>query len=514
MSDTNTQSFASIIKQHALCRPSSIAVRYGNYSQTYEQLNHVIQALAVSWSSKGIVQGSRIAILARKNIATVQAMVTSLGMGSCHIPIDWRNPPERLGIILNDCRPEILVGSKADIDKLRSTGHLPDGIDLVSFEDMASDIEQNLVNDELNILSRVPASDSPAYCLYTSGSTGDPKGVLISYGAFYHFCRSMNEWLEIDNESSCLNTSPFFFDVSVADTLLPLVKGATVHLTGDIFSPPAVIELIKSERITNFCAVSSLISLIANELNDTDSLPTLKTIMSGAEILRPEAIQTIFKVAPQINIINGYGPTESTCVCLARMFSLNDYNKGFKEFPIGIPLLGLSAELILNDGTVLDGVAEGELVVSGPQLMLGYLDDIEITNAKIIYLNGIRYYRTGDNCRRDEDNEYYFQGRIDDEVKISGYRFHLNEVLSSLHSCDLISDAAVLTINTATGKNLSAVLVSQDKNESEVTKQVEAHLRKKLPSYMIPTDWKFVTTLPRTSAGKIDKKSLTTEMSR
>ncbi len=507
------ETFSNALQRNALSQPDRIAIKYGSRSRSYFDLYSIAVYYRDAWAEMGIGPGDKVAILARKGIESVQAMVSTMLLGACYVPIDWRNPGERISKIMSDCKPKLLIGKKTDIKALQLSGQLSPRQEILVFEDMVNNSGmENTAERILRELNDEVVADNPAYCLYTSGSTGDPKGVLISCHAFHHFVDKMNQWLNVNTSSSCLNTSPFFFDVSIADSMLPLYYGATVHITGDIFSPPAVMQLIRTERVTHFCAVSSLLTLIASEIKEGEILSDLNTIMSGAEVLDPDSINTILKAAPQAKIINGYGPTEATCVCIAKSFNSEDARKGFSEFAIGLPLQGMRAELLNADGKLVVGAGDGELLVSGPQLMLGYLNDDITTGMKIWEHEGKRFYRTGDNCRRDEGGIYYFLGRLDDEVKVSGYRFHLNEVRACLKSCDAIKDVAVLVMTEEEKKKLAAVLVPKLPADESLLKKVEEHAKRLLPSYMIPTKWSVLSILPRTATGKISKTQLLEEI--
>jgi len=504
------ETFYASLKRNKYELRQKTAIKYGKHSVTYGELVEYAENIAAYWNNIGLNIGDKIVIISRKNIETVQLIVSSLMYGACYVPIDWRNPAKRIQKMIVDCQPKIIVGTSNDIDNLRPDDDFTTDARLLSFEELS---EQSLKYQDItidNILSVAHSNtgELPAYCLFTSGSTGTPKGVQISYTALEHFLLVMNERLEIDSKSVCLNTSPFFFDVSIADTVLPLYFGATVNITSDILSPPAVIQIIKSEEVTHFCAVSSILSLIGKELSEHDQITSLRTIMSGAEILDPATISRIFKASPQVKIINGYGPTEATCVCLAKQFTHSNINEETNEFSIGRPLRGMMAALLNDKGISHTGIDAGELLITGPQLMLGYLNDEETTSKKLWTDGEQQFYRTGDYCRRDENNEYYFIGRIDDEVKVAGYRFHLNEVTKCLKLCHGVDDVAVVVLSDDTRKTLVAVLVIKEVTDSDVLSAVKIQVSKMLPSYMIPTQWNLLQALPRTATGKINKTEL------
>ncbi|MBO9497485.1 AMP-binding protein, partial [Thalassotalea sp. G20_0] len=335
-------------------------------------------------------------------------------------------------------------------------------------------------NYQVDDWSFCPEND--AYVLYTSGSTGVPNGVRISHRAMIDFFNAVNVYMGVEQRSRCLNTSAMYFDVSVVDTLLPLYQGASVWLSPEFPMPLRIIELIEQEQITHLCGVGSTQTVLTSTPGfEQRSWPHLKTIMTGAEVLNPKTMQQWIDVAPNVHILNGYGPTEATCVCT--VFTINAANVDkYEAYPIGSPLAGIS---VLIDESNDSESEQGELWIAGSQLLTGYLNRPDLNENRIVVVNGTRYYRTGDLVERDDQGKLIFLGRCDDQVKVRGYRIHLDDVATPFRNQKEISDAVAVNIkHDQLGECL--VIVVNTNSSSDRWAAVFESAKSLLPPYMRP----------------------------
>lgn len=353
------------------------------------------------------------------------------------------------------------------------------------------------------------ANSHVAYCIFTSGSTGKPKGVMISHASACDFYDAFEEVMLISESSVCLNTSEMHFDVSFMDLFFPLYKGSCLHVMPGRVTARRLLSLIEECGITHFTAVSSLLTMITkSSYFESINSSSVQRIMTGAEILNKTTIEKWLKKNRQALIVNGYGPTETTVICtwfLIMYAQLNCY----KSFPIGTALDGTVAD-ILVDGTISKNLnVEGELIISGPQVMLGYMDDEQQTARSMLYANGRKYYRTGDICKKDSSNILHVLGRIDHEVKVSGFRVHLSEVKRVLEAVDFVKEVMVCTNKGSEGETIIvAALVFDRGYTSAGTKLSELNglVEQQLPYYMIPTHIVEFKELPKLNNGKVDVK--------
>jgi acyl-coenzyme A synthetase/AMP-(fatty) acid ligase len=305
-----------------------------------------------------------------------------------------------------------------------------------------------------------------------------------------------------------LNTSPFHFDVSVVDTLLPLSQGATVYLSGDVVLPGLLLDKLERLRITHVCAVASTLNMLSRGRNLESRALNLVCIMTGAEVLNVPAIQTWLRAVPGVTIINGYGPTEATCVCVAH--PITEIEAGRQApYPIGFPLQGVDVQVCDDDGRPVQAGVVGEIVVGGGQLMREYLGRPEETRARWLELDGKRFYRTGDLGQKDHTGLLSFVGRVDQEVKLRGYRVHLNEVRQALLEQPGVDDAALhLVDHGLRGRDLAATVLSHELATPHSGSRILEQLRARLPEYMVPRYLLLTSVFPKLPSGKIDQRAL------
>jgi non-ribosomal peptide synthetase component F len=352
--------------------------------------------------------------------------------------------------------------------------------------------------------------------MFTSGSTGAPKGVVLGHGALDAFFADIAAVHDVPAGGSCLNSAPPFFDVTVLDTWFPLARGARVRLTrpAELF-PPRLVHLLLEERISHLCMVAPLVKLVAQSgsLLERVRFDALRSLMTGAERPDPAAVQRWLAAAPHARVLNGYGPTEATCVCL--LHSIGPHNAAAAPYPIGGPLANVSWWLEREGATTRAPGADGELLVGGPQLMLGYLGDPDATRARIVEVAGAPHYRTGDLCRVRADGALEFLGRADEEVKLSGYRIHLGEVTAAALAFPGTRQAfATLVDDAARGAAIALALVSAEPARPLDRADLDAFLGERLPGYMRPRHVLAFDAFPSLPSGKLDGAALRREVAR
>lgn len=484
------QSLANRVLHWARTQPDKIAVDDGSSAYTYGQMGSKAAGVAVRLRELGVQPGDNVVIWVPKSVDAVCAILGTLIAGAVYVPVDCGSPRARLQSILRDCCAEAVIVNSDD--ELGISGYRKLNIQAAA----------EVAISEFAAPQWSPEAD--AYVLYTSGSTGVPNGVRISHRAMLAFFTAVNVHMGVDRESRCMNTSALYFDVSVADLLLPLHQGASVWLGPTIPLPFRYFDILTSQRITHFCAVGSTLTMLSSlpgfHQNTWDHL---RCIMTGAEVLNPNTISAWLDVCPNAYVCNGYGPTETTCVCTVFKITQREISQ-YLSFPIGVPLPGVGIFIDCGSDT---RAGVGELCISGPQVMNGYLKRESLTRSRLFEKDATLYYRTGDNVRLDDSGNLIFLGRIDDQVKVNSYRVHLGEVAEPFRKIPGIEDAIALSLNHDRFGECLAVVVKA-RSQSMDLADVQRSGSEALPAYMRPALIAGVPSLPMSASGKVNAKQM------
>jgi amino acid adenylation domain-containing protein len=420
-------------------------------------------------------------------------------LDAIYAPLDAQDATARNERILERLRPAAILGGDAALERCHGEAcrvHL-------------AEIEARAASDSApRWCERTPVQESqPAYVIFTSGSTGTPKGVVISHGSLLDYFYNHNQVLRFTSASRVLSFAPFHFDVSIEDTLLPLSVGAFVYQFRGIPVAPLVHALLTRESITHMIAVSTLLTLITqNPAEITQArLPALEMVMTGAEVCDPKIINIWKEQMPRTRVINAYGPTEVTIVCLTHTIERAEPARR-SAYPIGTPLPGVRIRLVGEDGEILESGPVGELWVGGSQVMLEYLDQPEETAQVICEHAGVRYYRTGDLCRFDERGCVEFIGRADDEIKLAGRRINLGEIRQLALAHPQATGIATGVVALRGRRQIALVLVSEA--DARALRAVSLHLHRQLPEHMRPTVMALAHSPHLGANGKMDERHL------
>lgn len=470
---------------------------------SFAELDRQAAQVAAMFAQAGCRKSDRVAVIADKSTRIVPFMLACWRLGCIYVPLDAGSPLDRLTYILDDLQPKVVC-----------TGSENEALRTLAAQRWACACVDIATHDpDAPVAAGAPApvhieADDPAYCIYTSGSTGFPKGVLISHGACVAFFNAVQLLMEVGPGSRCLSTGPLFFDISVVDLMFPLYRGASVYLYAGAVLPTRFGKTIQTHRITHFCAPSPILTLISKheELLALYDYSSLQVIMTGADLLDVTAVQNLLRKVDGLRVINGYGPTEATCVCTAYVIDAS-FRVRDGVYPIGRPLAGMSVRLVDEHDADVPVGEQGELLVAGPQLLSRYWRNPEQTDQKLVRLDdGKTYYRTGDIARRNAEGELVFLGRADEEVKISGVRIHLNEVRNALMNSPGVRRAVVGTRMSSGGKQIVAGVESaEDPGMTEA--RLLASLSRTLPRYMLPARILVFAEFPSLPSGKLDAKA-------
>ncbi|MCM3008271.1 plipastatin non-ribosomal peptide synthetase PpsC [Bacillus subtilis] len=486
------ETISRLFEMQAEQTPNAVAIVSDTQVFTYEDLNSWANQIASVLQIKGVGPDSVVALLTGRTPELIAGMLGILKAGGAYLPIDSNLPVERIAYMLSDSRAALLLQSEKTEKRL-----------------LGIECEQIIIEDiqKQGEAKNVESSAGPhslAYIIYTSGSTGKPKGVMIEQRSVIRLVKNSN-YITFTPEDRLLMTSSIGFDVGSFEIFGPLLNGAALHLSDQqtFLDSHQLKRYIEHQGITTIWLTSSLFNHLTEQNEQTFS--QLKHLIIGGEALSPSHVNRIRNVCPEVSIWNGYGPTEnttfSTCLHIQKTYELS--------IPIGRPV-GNSTAFILNQWGVLQPVgAVGELCVGGDGVARGYLGRPDLTKEKFVphpFAPGDRLYRTGDLARWLSDGTIEYVGRIDDQVKVRGYRVELGEIETALRQIDGVKEAAVLARTAQTGsKELFGYISVKAGTNAE---QVRSLLARSLPNYMIPAYIIEMETLPLTSNGKLNRKAL------
>ena len=475
--------------------PDRAAVHDGRDGLTFAEVERQARALAAWLSEQGTGDGDRVAILAEKCAIMPVLAIGIWKCGAIYVPLDAAQPVLRLSGLLGRLKPRVVIA----LDNREPTVA---GVRWVGRTQLDA-ILSGSAPDRPAVVQR---PEDTAYIIFTSGSTGEPKGVEISVASLVAYFGNHNEVLRFTPASRVFSLAPFHFDVSIEDTLLPMSLGAFVYQFRGVHASAIMRAIIKRERITHLIAVSTLLTMITEDGHHVtrENFPCLQMVMTGAEVCAPGVINVWKTNLPQVRVINVYGPTEATIVCITHEIERVDPERT-SSYPIGRPLRGVEARIVEDGAEVHEHDRVGELWIGGEQVMRGYLDQAEETARRVVEVDGVRYYRTGDMCSYDQDGNIVFHGRNDDEVKLAGRRIHLGEIRQIVLGCPGVERAAVGLVPRYGHDVIALVVVAPVR---AVVADVEKLLVNLLPEYMRPALVVWSPALAVSSTGKTDEGRL------
>jgi len=368
---------------------------------------------------------------------------------------------------------------------------------------------QNIVTRETKSIAyfkRTVNREPVLYILFTSGSTGSPKGVEISRSAYENFLIWLGKEFRVTKEDTVLNATEFTFDVSLVDVGFLLNSQPTMVMSNfknDLF---CLLGEIEKYKISVIAAVPNNFSLIfKDEIMARVDLKSLKYALVAGSRFSENLYHNFIKYVPHTQVYNCYGPTEFTIYCLfKKLGDNNDVEKGVVS--IGQPLLNTHALIIDANSNIVDNNVIGELVVSGPQLMSSYKGDIKRSLEVLININNLKYYKTGDLVYKTSEDYFYMVGRVDDTVKVSGFRINLSDVDSYIQNIDKVLDCVTLFIESKDNEGVLVTYLILDGSIS--TSEIKSSLKLVMPAFQIPKYFNKIDKFPLNSSGKICRKTL------
>lgn len=458
-----------------------VALVFENKTMTYGELNK--RANQVAWylkKEKGIKENEFVALLLDRGFDMLVAILGVLKSGAAYIPIDKNFPIDRIEYMLLDSNSKILITESNDYDFK---------IDIMNIHDLY----QMEISDNLTIKRN---QDELAYMIYTSGTTGKPKGCQIRNSSLLNLIFSAIDLQGLQSFDSFACFSTYSFDISILETILPLIIGARVVIANNEEQklPNLMCNLIKNNSVQVINMTPTRMGLILDFCND-DDLVSLERIMLGGEVF-PKEFYNKLKNKCNAKIYDGYGPTEITVWSSAKLILNED------DINIGRSLNNVTAYILDRKNRLLPVLVEGELCIGGAGVAVGYYGNNKLTNEKFINFMGDRIYKTGDLSCYNNVGELQYFGRIDSQIKLRGLRIEIGEIESVIKEQEGIIQVAV-TVNK--DEQLCAYFTANKKID---VFELKSNIRKVLPEYMIPKKYLQIDKFNLNVLGKIDKKDL------
>ncbi|MFC1641192.1 amino acid adenylation domain-containing protein [Myxococcota bacterium] len=498
--------------------PDSSAVTCGPQSLSYAELEQASRCLALRLVGLGVAPGDRVGLLLPPSLDAVVAVYGVLRAGGTYVPVDPQSPASRQLAVLADCSVRGVIGERSQLSRLADTdrGFAASfafilGRALSGFGPAAT---------TWDFCARPCGSALPevepqqlAYILYTSGSTGQPKGVSVTHQGARAFVDWAVRTFQLDRRDCLANQAQLSFDLSVLDLFASLAAGAKVTLIAPqlMMRPQSVCELLCEQGVTTWYSVPSALTLLMEEGQLASRRPpALRRVLFAGEVFPIAQLRRLMQALPGTRFFNLFGPTETNVCLWHEVRELPDPSAAV--IPIGLPCDHLRVELLDPHGAACRSGQEGEICVSGPTVLDQYWNRPDLTRRAFWPPNTLpdsdRLYRTGDWARQDAHGTYWFLGRHDRLVKRRGYRIELGEVESALQRHPGLRDAAVWALpNEENGCTLMAAVVPKPGIVLDPL-AVKLHCGTWLPRYMIPDSVAFLSELPRTNTGKVDWQTL------
>ena len=483
--------------------PEAVALVYEEQELTYRQLNERANQLAHHLQHLGVGPEVLVGLCMDRSIELVVGLLGILKAGGAYVPLDPAYPSERLTFMLQDTGAPVLLTQSTLVDALPTQG-----VHVLCLDTQLPALDQERKENRENPESGANA-ENLAYVMFTSGSTGRPKGVQIRHRSIARLLFGV-EYVRLDATRTLLHMAPISFDASTFELWGALLHGARCVLFPErVPTPRSIGRAVRRYRPTTLWLTTALFNAVIDEA--PDALIGTEQVLTGGDVLSVAHIRRALALLPSTELINGYGPTESTtfatCYPIPRQIS-----EGTRSILIGRPIG--NTQVYILDPTLQPvpiGVP-GELHIGGAGLARGYLNRPELTDEKFIdhpYSSepGDKLYKTGDLVRSLPDGTIEFLGRFDQQVKIRGFRIELGEIEAVLGQHPAVREALVLAYQHERGeKRLTAYVVPA---RGDLTAgALRLFLKERLPEYMLPSDFVLLETMPMTSNGKMDRRAL------
>ncbi|ARU63056.1 hypothetical protein CBW65_20310 [Tumebacillus avium] len=482
-------------EKQADATPQQVALLFGESSLTYRELNERANSLARRLQKLGAGPGQMVGLCMERSLELIIGMLAILKAGAAYVPFDADYPADRLRFQLEDAKVSLLLTQERMLAKLSEHGAQTLCVDGFCTEEGAEEGTENL--------GIAADPDDLAYVMYTSGSTGQPKGVMVPHRGVVRLVKD-TDYVQFSEHDVFLQFAPVAFDAATFEIWGALLNGAQL-----VIFPPGQASLgelgrvIQGYGVTTLWLTAGLFHQMAE--HHLDGLRGVRQLLAGGDVLSVPHVQTVVERL-DCRFINGYGPTE--CTTFAVCHEVQKQDLSLPSLPIGRVIANTTALIFDQDGQAVPVGVPGELHIGGAGVALGYLNRPELTAERFVNTaeHG-RLYKTGDMVRRLADGTMEFLGRTDHQVKVRGYRIELGEIEAAIAKHPSVHEAVVLVREDSPGDQRIVAYVTMEAT-ADGTGELRRHLKDKLPSYMVPQHIVAVEAFLLTANGKIDRRAL------
>lgn len=482
--------------------PNNTAVVFGDKKLSYRELNERANQLARVLREKDVGVDTIVGIIAEPSLQMILGILAVLKSGGAYLPIDPEFPKARIGYILEDSRTKLILTQKHLVDMIK-----------FSFRVETIDLEDNSIfKEDSSNLKSINSANDLVYVIYTSGTTGKAKGVFLTNKNLVNYSNWFIKKSNLNSRDKGVLLSSFAFDLGYTTIYSSILAGSELHLIPKniYLYPEKLINYLIRNKISFMKLTPSLYTTLVNSQNFYNKLSeVLRLIILGGEEIKPLDIEKTYEVYDDIQIMNHYGPTETTIGAVAQIVDSRKMEKLRRTPTLGKPIDNTRIYIIDEYKNPQPIGVPGELCISGDGLARGYLNKPELTAEKFVenpFIDGTRMYKTGDLARWLSDGTIEFLGRIDKQVKVRGYRVELGEIESCLLKHGDIKKVVVTAKEDDNGdKYLCGYIVV---NKELKISSLRQYLSNELPDYMIPSYFVELESIPLTPNGKIDRDRL------
>jgi amino acid adenylation domain-containing protein len=494
----------SAIDGHAQQRPNDVAVLLGEGRQTYGSLQARSRRFASWLLARGLKRGDRVALCISPNIDVVACMVGILRAGGVYVPLEPSYPIERLALMIDDTQPLVVVAEHESEKKLAGVN-----AQVVLLETLQSTLSEDPTTPGSEQVSVELAPDDTAYIVYTSGTTGRPKGVMVSHRNLEHYVRVACDAYGYRSSDVIPAMARFTFSITFFELLCPVVAGASLVLLerGRVLDMPAMLQTLR--QVTCIHASPSLwrklVLFIDEQGLNHDNFPNIRHASSGGDMVPPDVLESLKRVFPSAEVFVIYGCSEVSCMgCTYPV----PRDRTLTSTRVGKPFPNMAVRLLDTASNIVPPGVLGEVCFTGEGVAKGYLNAPEQTARQFIELAGERLYRTGDVGRFDRDGNLELVGRSDFQIKLRGFRIEPAEIEATLRTLKGIKDALVAAPVQDDGERRLVAYLVLDPAATPSAGAIREHLKGKLPDYMVPAALVELNALPVNVNNKVDRLAL------
>lgn len=512
---SSTRHFADIVENQARYSSNEKAVEFNDKSISYKTLNEKANLLADCLLDSGVVPGDRVGIYLERRPEVLLAILAIGKIGASYVALEPDHPASRIEYIIRDAEIELILTRSVLLERIKLNM-----VDVLVLDDSLEESQWLIEFNGENPCRKHLPDNREMYVLYTSGTTGKPKGVEIASSGVVNYLDYANRHYHLTELTASIVSSPLCFDATVTTLLTPLTAGRPIRILNTDRDIIEQLEkyLFDKENSYLFKLTPSHLNALAAIKDDGDSCNSKHVIVVGGEQLKQKTLKNWQTILPNTTFVNEYGPTETVVGC-STYFAVPSSEPAGENVPIGRPISNTQLYVLDQNQAIVPSLFQGELYIGGAGVALGYANNEKLSQEKFVTNplssdENSMLYRTGDVVRWLDDGTLEFLGRNDDQIKLNGYRIELSEIERQLLESSDVEKVVVIKVTEPTEKLVAYIVhtnseICADASKAyECTTKLQSYLRAQLPNYMVPSQFIFIDTVPLTTNGKVDVKAL------